>query len=79
MFGYCWFVKCGFGSYEPHEETFNTLEEAMEDMKRFSDWYPIECCGVDYVNDNNGNVDVIERVIEPTAVFYDDDEDDDDF
>ena len=78
MQGYCWFVKCGFGAYEPHQETFNTLEEAMEDMKRFSDWYPVECCGVDYVNDNDGNVDVIDRVIEPTAVFYDD-EDDDDF
>lgn len=79
MLGYCWFVKCEFGLYEPHEETFNTLEEATEDMKRFSDWYPIECCGVDYVNDNNGSIDVIDRIIEPTATFYEDDDDDDDF
>ena len=76
MLGYCWFVKCGFGAYVPHDETFNTLEEAMEDIKRFSDWYPIECCGVDYVKDINGNVDVIDTVIEPTAVFYEDDDDD---
>lgn len=77
MLGYCWFVKCGFGLYEPHEETFNTLEEAMEDMKRFSDWYPIECCGVDYVKDINGNIDVIDMVIAPTATFYENDDDDD--
>lgn len=70
MKGYRWFVNEYLGSYEPNEKTFNSIEEAMEDMKRYADCYPIECCGVDYVNDDDGNIDVIDTVIAPTTTFY---------
>lgn len=79
MKGYRWFVNEYLGSYEPHEETFNSIEEAMEDMKRYADCYSLECCGIDYVNDDDGSIDVIDTVIAPTAVFYPTWVDDDDF
>ena len=72
--GYRWFIKFGCGLYEPQEHTYPTLEEvksAMADYLTDSD-IPLFACGIDLVGDDDGCIEVIERVVEPTETYYED-------
>ena len=72
--GYRWFIKFGCGLYEPQERTYPTLDEvksAMADYLADSD-IPLSACGIDLVEDDDGCIEVVERVIDPTETYYED-------
>ena len=72
--GYRWFVKFGCGLYEPQERTYPTLDEvksAMADYLTDSD-ISLSACGIDLVEDDDGCIEVVERVVNPTETYYED-------
>lgn len=72
--GYRWFIKFGCGLYEPQERTYSTLDEvksAMVDYLADSN-IPLSACGVDLVEDDDGCIEAVERVIDPTETYYED-------
>ena len=72
--GYRWFIKFGYGMYEPEERTYLTLEEAINAMKKYligSD-IPLSACGIDFAQEEDGSIEVLERIISPTETYYED-------
>lgn len=71
MFGYRWYIKDGMGLYEPHEKTFNLLHDCVLDFLQSG--YSIKYIGIDYVEDDEGYIEVIRKVIKPKETYYDED------
>ena len=72
--GYRWFIKFGWGSYEPQECTYPTLDEAKSAMAEYlkGSKIPLSACGIDLVEDDDECIEVVERVVEPTETYYED-------
>ena len=72
--GYRWFINFGCRLYEPQEITYPTISQvksAMADYLADSD-IPLSACGIDLVEDDDGCIEVLERVFTPTETYYED-------
>ena len=72
--GFRWFVKTPCGEYEFEEYTYPTLDEVKEGIKNClaDSVIPFSACGIDLVEDDDGCITVIERLVEPTETYYED-------
>ncbi len=70
--GYRWYIRLGaWGLYEPHEKTFRTIREAIIDaIKNKYTWKEI---GISYCEDDDGFIQVIEEIKEPTKTVWSED------
>ena len=70
--GYRWFIEVGCEEYEPEECTYPTLEETKTAMKKYLEGskIPLSACGIDLVENDDGCIEVLERVVKPTETYY---------
>jgi hypothetical protein len=70
--GYQWYVDCGCEVYVPEEYTYPTLDEiktAIEEYLKDSP-FSMSACGIDKVEDDNGYISVIEKIVVPTSKHW---------
>lgn len=58
--GYRWAIATPNGWHEPHEKTFDTIDEVKADVEVFG--YPMEYVSIDKVSDDNGAISVIQCI-----------------
>lgn len=71
MRGYRWYIKDGMGVYEPHEKTFNSIQGCVSDFIQRD--YDAKYIGIDCVEDDDGCIEVIEKIAEPKETYYSED------
>ena len=69
--GYRWYVQCVCYQYEPVEHTFSTIEEVTSDINDYlaDAPFPLSACGIDKVEDDDGEIEIIEHIKVPTTVY----------
>lgn len=69
--GYRWYVQCVCYQYEPIEHTFSTLEEVTSHMNDYltDAPFPLSACGIDKAVDDDGDIELIERIKVPTTIY----------
>lgn len=70
--GYSWYIRCADGPYQPTEEIFPTLEGLLYSMQDYN--YPLDVCGVDLVEEDEGCVEVMEEILTPLKTYFEDEE-----
>ena len=72
--GFRWFVKSPCGDYELEEYTYPTFDEVKKGMREYlaDSVIPFSACGIDLVEDDDGCITIIERLVEPTETYYED-------
>lgn len=72
--GYRWFVRFGCEVYEPQEHTYSTFDEVKSAMQEYlaDGEIPLSACGIDMVEDDDGCIEVLECIIAPTTIYYED-------
>ena len=70
--GYQWYVKCGYGVYVPEEYTYSTLDEIKTAIEEYLKDAPfsMSVCGIDKVEDDDGYISVIEKIVIPTSEHW---------
>ena len=67
--GYRWYIRLGaWGLCEPHEKTFPTIAQAIIDA--IKNKYTWEEIGLSYCEDDDGFIQVIKEIKEPTKTIW---------
>lgn len=69
IIGYEWYIKDSLGWYRPHEKTFLTYNEALQDGLKY---YDIIYIGINKIENDDGLITVLEECKSCIDYQYDD-------
>ena len=82
--GYSWYYKWHYDDFDADSTIYATLEEAQMAMKKYQKNHksiPLSAYGIDKLDNDEGYVQILERVIIPTTAYWgwgdEEDEEDD--